>query len=410
MKDVVSQVFIGSLSCFIALSSNAVASEKGTFSSSVGAQVTHDDNLYKINQDSELVRQLLSSFDFSDTVTSVFANAGMDWDVSRQKILASVSVTQNNYTKNAQFDNTETQYSIKWNWRAGQLFFGDLFHNENRRLANFTDNLNAALLASEIDEGLSGFSTNWQMHSRWQAQVSLNERTTEYSVDSLALNNKNVVTSSAKVTYKTEVNNSFSLSISQAKIDYENRTFEDGDTVDNEYSLSTIVLATNYHYSDKSLVSAKLLWRELEPEHATNGTEFALSDWGFNINYRWQIAPTIQLTTILADEISPSENINTDFQRSQKLNLGITWQALNKVIIGLQTKYEKRRFEFNTNLNSALQIASKNTYKKAAINIAYLPSAIIELRIGYEFNNQRSDLLLRNFDSNTTYATLVASF
>ena len=158
------------------------------------------------------------------------------------------------------------------------------------------------------------------------------------------------------------------------------------------------------------MVSAKLLWRELEPEHATNGTEFALSDWGFNINYRWQIAPTIQLTTILADEISPSENINTDFQRSQKLNLGITWQALNKVIIGLQTKYEKRRFEFNTNLNSALQIASKNTYKKAAINIAYLPSAIIELRIGYEFNNQRSDLLLRNFDSNTTYATLVASF
>jgi len=248
------------------------------------------------------------------------------------------------------------------------------------------------------------------MHSRWQAQVSLNERTTEYSVDSLALNNKNVVTSSAKVTYKTEVNNSFSLSISQAKIDYENRTFEDGDTVDNEYTLSTIVLATNYHYSEKSLVSAKLLWRELEPEHATNGTEFALSDWGFNINYRWQIAPTIQLTTILADEISPSENINTDFQRSQKLNLGITWQALNKVIIGLQTKYEKRRFEFNTNLNSALQIASKNTYKKAAINIAYLPSAIIELRIGYEFNNQRSDLLLRNFDSNTTYATLVASF
>ena len=111
MKDFASRVFIGSLSCFIAFSNVVNASEKGTFSTSVGTQITYDDNLYKINKDSELIRQLLTEYDLSDKVSSVFVSAQMSWDVSEQNLLADITFRDNKYANNTQLDNIAVSYT-----------------------------------------------------------------------------------------------------------------------------------------------------------------------------------------------------------------------------------------------------------------------------------------------------------
>ena len=73
-------------------------------------------------------------------------------------------------------------------------------------------------------------------------------------------------------------------------------------------------------------------------------------------------------------------------------------------------EYIKRQFEYNTNTTNELDIAAKNTYRNASVSLVYTANEIIELQIGYRFNNRRSSRLARNFDSNITYASIIARF
>lgn len=411
MKDVLSQqVFIGSLLCTLMFSQNVIANEKRTFSSSVGTQVTYDDNLYRINKDSDLIQLLLGDFDYSDTITSTFANVDIDWDISQQNILANALVNKNKFSKNSQFDNTSTLYELRWNWFASSMFTGTVSYKSRTQLANFTDNLNAALLASKVENDVSAISVNWKLLRYWELQLGMSENTTKYSVEALSFNNKRIVRPTVMLRYRSESKNSLSLSLYQGNIEYENREFVTGNTIDNEYQLSTIVLATEYYLSDKSHLSARLIWRELDPENLSNKRDFDLSDWGFNFRYRWFVSAATQLTFSLADEVAPSENVNTDFQRSQLARINVTWKTTNKVYLTLTSEYIKRQYEYNENTNPNSNFASDNTYKKSGLSLLYFPTDLFELKIGYEFNNQRSNLLSRNYDYNTTFASIVVNF
>ena len=410
MKDFASRVFIGSLSCFIAFSNVVNASEKGTFSTSVGTQITYDDNLYKINKDSELIRQLLTEYDLSDKVSSVFVSGQMNWDVSEQNLLADITFRDNKYANNTQLDNIAKAYSAKWNWYASRRFTGFLSYKNDTQLANFTDNLEAALLASKNQNDTSEIAMYWQLHSRWKTRISASESTTDYSGESLALNNKNTIHSQAELIFESEAKNSFSLLLSQRNIEYENRLYVEGDTTDDEYRLSTVVLSSNYQLSEKSRITAQVKLRKLTPENITSAQDSDFSNWGFNVNYNWQPTMSTQLNATLVDEITPSQNINTDFQRSRIARFSALWQVLNKVYLEFEGEYIKRQFEYNTNTTNELDIAAKNTYRNASVSLVYTANEIIELQIGYHFNNRRSNRLARNFDSNTTYASIVARF
>ena len=198
--------------------------------------------------------------------------------------------------------------------------------------------------------------------------------------------------------------------VSQRNIEYENRLYVEGDTTDDEYRLSTVVLSSNYQLSEKSRITAQVKLRKLTPENITSAQDSDFSNWGFNVNYNWQPTMSTQLNATLVDEITPSQNINTDFQRSRIARFSALWQVLNKVYLEFEGEYIKRQFEYNTNTTNELDIAAKNTYRNASVSLVYTANEIIELQIGYRFNNRRSSRLARNFDSNITYASIIARF
>ncbi|VAW47064.1 hypothetical protein MNBD_GAMMA04-2115, partial [hydrothermal vent metagenome] len=90
-------------------SSPVVAGDR--FTPYVNFSVVKDDNLYRLDSDDNV-----SGISKEDTIYQTKAGVAVDLMLSRQQVLADVSVTDNRFENNSNLNYAGQAVDLKWNW------------------------------------------------------------------------------------------------------------------------------------------------------------------------------------------------------------------------------------------------------------------------------------------------------
>ncbi|MEP2653484.1 MAG: outer membrane beta-barrel protein [Paraglaciecola sp.] len=408
--DVLNRLLTKVILSLTAIASTGITAQENSFTVYTQASVTYEDNLFKIDDSLELTNTVLEGRRLSDSITSIDTGAEFGYTLSKQRFTLNAFIGKDQYSQNSQYDNDNEIFNATWNWYATKIISGALQFQQDERLANFTDNFQAAVLASQIKNKKYQLTTDIKLHSRLNAKVTVSKHETRYSNENLASNDKDNRYVQLAIVYKSYAQNTLSINASRQQVDYLNRLFQIGDTIDNEYLLSTIGLSSSYQYSGTTHLSFRLAWEKLEPKNISTQSIWDFSNIGYNFSYNWTPSPKLRVKFLLTNEVSPSENVNANFQRSKKAGVTSNWQVLTKTYLTLELTKENRELELNPQTNNIIGATSENAYENANIGLVYEANSNLDLKLAYQFSSRRSDRAANDFDSNTTYATLVVTF
>ncbi|MDP8984896.1 MAG: hypothetical protein M3N97_07575 [Pseudomonadota bacterium] len=200
--------------------------EGTTFHLFVGDQYNYDSNLYRIPANFGPVATLISpNASRADRYNVVSAGGIGQFLIGRQDIDLSVRVDNTRFAHNTELDNTGGDGLMRWYWRVGPYFSGDVGGEFNRTLAGFAE---TRYLGRDMVDNTDYFGTaRYQAGPRWAVFGGIRDLDIRHGAGVAAYNNFQTESGNAGVEFATGVADSFALEYRYTKGFYpQNYTFD----------------------------------------------------------------------------------------------------------------------------------------------------------------------------------------
>ena len=376
----------------------AVAKEGDTFSPTISYARYFDNNLFRL---AESEYALLP--ERSDQYGVLSAGLNVDWKPGRQQILASANKTQVRYSRNAQLDYDGSDYSLKWNWRVGNYWSGQVGTTETVSQSSF-ENLGPQI-NNQVTSDNRFVSAQWQIHPRFSAELGASEAVVKNSTVQQKPLDYEAKSASATLIYSTPKGSNLRGQVLRVNGEYPNRLASI--FVDRAYTQTEFNLFGDWHLSGKLTPHARIGYIQRE-----NDTVSQRNFSGFAGRLSADYYPTSKtvLNWAVYRELGNSDDINASYQINTGTSLGAAWLVTSKITLRANGSYENRSFQGDTGFAPPGLVQRNEDTLSGSLSLSYSPVRPVTIDLGLQAGSRDSNIQANDYTFNLFYVSLRADF
>lgn len=369
---------------------------------------TADDNMLRIrdrfdpqNVESARIRDLISQGKFADISHRMTGGVLFEKEISRQRFTADLSWTYNKFQRFHEIDNDLKNFRGNWNWFLGNRLEGNMGASYVQSLMPFVFQPGIKTIRTEQ---IQFINAAWRFHPSW----SLNGEYTRYDLntDSSLQRMRFLARTEDRfeggIDYVTSNKNTVGVLFRNIAGDFTSPP--DGSFVDSSYDQKEVMAKIVWAVSEKS----RLLWTGgwVERKNAS----FPQRDFsGFNARmiYNWQPTDKLGLTINGWRQTASPQNLTATFSLNTGVSVVPSWNITQKIRLEGDFSYETRKFDrFALFTDPTLTLGRHNTFRNAALKLAYSPYLGLQLSTSIYHSDLNTDSPLGGFNANGVTANL----
>ncbi len=374
------------------------AKEGDTFRPFVSYTRYYDSNLYRLAESEYGLVQ-----EKSDQYGVLGAGLNVDWQPGRQRIIAVASKSLVRFSNNPQLDYDGSDYQLKWNWRLGNHWTGQIGATESVTQSNFSD-LIGQQINNQVTRENRFASAEWQFHPRWNVGVGAAAFTSTNSTLQQAPADYEDASVSATLGYTTRKGSKLRGQVRKVDGEYPNRPVT---YVDRLYTQTEYNLLGDWNLTGKLVARGKIGYTQRE-----NDTQSQRDFSGMTGRLSADYSPTgkTMLTGALYREVSNSDDLNATYQVSTGASLGAAWLLTSKFTLRANGSMENRTFEGDTGLVIPGLVQRDEDTLSGSLSLSYSPVEMATIDLGVQTGRRDSNISVNDYKFHSVFVSVRADF
>lgn len=389
---------LGGLVLGALLATPAVAKEGDTFRPFVSYTRYYDSNLYRLAESEyALVSQL------SDQYGVLSAGVNVDWKPGRQEVVANASKSLVRFSRNTRLDYDGSDYQLRWNWRLGNYWSGQVGAIEGVTQSSFSDL--GLLINNQVTRDNQFANVDWQFHPRWHVGIGATATTSTNSTSQQAPNDYDDTSWNATLGYTTPKGSKLSGQVRRVNGDYPNRP--PSLFVDRAYTLTEYNLLGDWNQSGKLIAHAKIGY----VQRANNNlSQRDFSGLAGRVSADYFPGGKTAITWAVYREISNSDDVNASYQLNTGTSLGAAWLISNKLTLRANGSFENRKFEGETGYILLGTPRRDEDTLSGSLSLSYTPVRMATIDVGLQAGRRDSNLNYNDYKFHSVFGSVRLDF
>lgn len=374
------------------------AKEGDTFRPFVSYSHNYDSNLFRLDESEYgLVQQK------SDQFSVLSAGVNVDWQPSRQRIVALASKNFVRYRKYTHLDYDGSDYQLIWNWRVGNRWSGQIGATESVAQSSFSD-LIGLRINNQVTRENRFINAEWQFHPRWSAGIaSASARSVNSTAQQAPLDYEDTSVS-ATLIYTTPKESRLRAQVRRIDGEYPNRPLS---YIDRLYTQTEYNLLGEWRVSGKLTAHGRVGYTRRK-----NDTQSQRDFAGMTGRISADFSPTGRtvLTWALYRELANSDDLNATYQVNTGTSLGGSWGLSHKITLRANGSYENRRFDGDTGMFTPGLVQRDEDTLNGLLSLSYAPVPLARFDIGVQAGRRDSNIAANDYRFHSVFVSIRADF
>jgi len=363
--------------------------------------VTHDTNVLRLSKDINPLEPNPSQL--GDTIYTTHAGASFNAFEGQQHFTAEATYYRSDFRFFKDFNFNGYTLMGNWAWVLGPTASGTLGYQDQRGLASF-DNIQAA--TPDLVTTRQAYATGkWNLTPRWRVNGALTAGQTEHGDEARKVNDIDVESGEAGLSYVTPLDNSFGV-VSR----YEHGRLPHDVilvTVPNPLSptgvaLNSIPFESSYNQSGLGVMMTYNLSAHSRLDARADYVNRRYNAGSTQPNYTGPIAralytwtPTVKFAVNVSAsrDVGPAEDITSAFVLVTGGYIRPQWQVTDKVTLKANAEYNV--WQYKSDLPGGDFTHHQRLF---GVSVAWRPTQRTLLQAGYNYEKRRSTLLFGDYE------------
>ena len=335
----------------------------------------HDDNLLRVPDDDPGY-----GGQRGDNWRQLDAGVAFDHLYGRQRIQASVQVSQVNFAHFSQLDYDGKDARATWHWQVGNKFEGRLGATYVELLAPYTDlrtsERNLRVQRSEFFDGA------WRLHPSWRVRTGFREDRYSYELFSQRPNNRRERAVEGGIDYVARSGSEAGLVLRRLEGRYPfRRPFA---LATDDFEQDEVRLRVNWLASAKTTVSL-LAGRTSRSQDAFGPNK--VSGLTGRLAVAYAASAKTSVDAAIWRDFAPIESSVVSYTLNRGASIAAAWQATAKVQASASASFEQRDYSARIALPASFgNVDLDDSLRTAALNLRYTPTR--KMQLGVTLANQ----------------------
>lgn len=365
----------------------------------IGSSIQYDDNIFRFSTSSQ-AKAAIGSTTTSDVVKRVEFGADVNLRLSRQLISLSSSLSQSKFNRFTDLNNNGKSNSLRWDWRLGNQFYGELSASKIEAIAGFSETRSTLKNLRTTDRKFASF--NWDFKPDWtiyasRAQIKLDNA----AENSQALNREDKMTE-AGVRFQSQLNTQLALAYRVVDSTFPNRSGPIALFFGDASSQKEAIVTAAWLPGAKTRISTRLSYVNLE-RNITTGRDF--SGFSQRLSLDYQATDKVNLNLAAYQIVAPVDDVVSTYVKSKGVDISPTWNMTSKVSLSGNLSYAQSTYLGSAILgNSGFAINTDervDTSKLAGLSMIYAPTQKLITQLQYQGERRTSNLEGQSYDFNS---------
>jgi exopolysaccharide biosynthesis operon protein EpsL len=391
----------------------AQAKEGDTFRPFVSYTRYYDSNLFRLDGGNDYtvvvengVITPVTRDSSSDQYGVLSAGLNVDWKPGRQQVIASASKNQVRFSRYTSLDYDGSDYQLKWNWRLGNHWTGQVGATESVTQTSFADWNTLQAINNQITREHRFASADWQFHPRWNVGLGTATVTETNSTDerkSLDYENTSVT---ATLGYTTPKGSKLRGQLRRVEGEYPNRSASQ--YTDRAYTQTEYNLLGDWNATGKLIAHGKIGYVQRESDSASQRDFSGLAG---RLSADYYPSGKTMLNWEIYREIANSGDIYAIYQLNTGTSLGAAWLATSKITLRANASFENRSFEGDTGipLPPGLPQRDEDT-TSGSLTLSYAPARMVTIDLGLQTGRRDSNITDNNYTFRSVFFSVRGDF
>lgn len=376
------------------------ADDEDAFGLSVSQAIQRDDNLYRLPSGVPAPKDKRSDIIGVTTLVGDF-----DRRYSRQRLRADLGLTHAAYSTHSDLDYTVPAVRLAWDWQLGNHWSGVLRRDYVETPAGFEDTIGTEQLIRE--RNLTAASANYWWHPDWATGLGASSVRNTYRDDARPSSDSDVDDIDLNLTYRPASGNRVVFTLRDTDGRYPGRPAVQDSIRD--YEQQDVRTRGEWRLTDATRVVGDIgyTWRsyDLAPNRDFDGITG-------RVQVQWQPSYKTAFELSWRREIGAEEDLVANYAVTSALVFAPSWRISEKLRLGARLERSTRDFGGDPELGvSADEVPSRDDRTtRYGLTLDYSPIRSVQLGLGAEHQQRRSQLRLREYDATTVWVSGRFSF
>lgn len=385
----------------------AQAKEGDTFRPFVSYTHYYDSNLFRLDEggtrlvleDGALVE--VSHGSASDQYSVLSAGVDVDWQPGRQRITASASKNRVRFSRYTSLDYDGSDYQLRWNWRLGNRWSGQVGATETVTQTSFADWYFLEAVNNQVTRDNQFANANWQFHPRWSVGLgAAAAKSTNSTLQQERLDYENTSVT-ATLGYTTPKGSKLRGQLHRVDGEYPNRAAAN---LDRLYSQTEYNLLADWSVTGKLIARGKIGYVQRENDSLSQ-RDFSGLAGRFSADY-YPTGKTI-LNWAIYREIWNSDDVSATYRLDTGTSLGAAWLATSKITLRANTSFVNRSFEGNTGSGG---IPRDEDILSGSLSLSYTPIRMATIDLGLQAGRRHSNIPVGDYTFHSVFMSVRGDF
>jgi exopolysaccharide biosynthesis operon protein EpsL len=339
----------------------------------------------------------------SDQYGVLSAGVNVDWKPGRQHVIASASKSLVRFSRNTQLDYDGSDYQLRWNWRLGNYWSGQVGATESVTQSSFSDL--GLLVNNQVTRDNQFANANWQFHPRWYVGLGAAATTSTNSTLVQAPNDYDDTSWSATLGYTTPKGSKLAGQLRRVNGDYPNRP--PSLFVDRAYTLTEYNLLGDWSQTGKLVTHAKIGYVQRANDSLSQRDFSGLAG---RVSADYFPSGKTAINWAVYREIGNSDDINASYQLSTGTSLGAAWSLTSKLTLRANGSFENRKFEGDTGYILLGRPQRDEDTLSGSLSLSYTPVRMATIDVGVQAGRRDSNLNFNDYKFHAVFGSVRLDF
>lgn len=395
------------LALAVMLALPAQAKEGDTFRPFVSYTRYYDSNLFRLDKNgtTAVVEDegpiLVTHDSASDQYSVLSAGLNVDWKPGRQRITASAIKNLVRFSRYTSLDYNGSDYQLKWSWRLGNRWSGQVGATETVTQTSFADWYSLVAVNNQITRDNQFANADWQFHPRWSVGLgAAAAKSTNNTMQQKRLDYENTSVT-ATLGYTTPKGSKLRGQLHRVDGKYPNR---DAANFDRLYTQTEYNLLGDWSVTGKLIARGKIGYVQRENDSLSQ-RDFSGLAGRLSADY-YPTGKTI-LNWAIYREIVNSDDFNATYRLDTGSSLGAAWLATSKITLRANTSFVNRSFEGDTGNGGILR---DEDILSGALSLSYTPVRLATIDLGLQAGRRDSNIPVSDYTFHSVFMSVRADF
>jgi exopolysaccharide biosynthesis operon protein EpsL len=383
---------------------HSAADETDVWQISVRDSIRHDDNLFRLSDNSGTLARLPSGVSRSDTINKASLAGLLNFELSRQKILIKGEVDTNQYFNNSELDHISTDNLALWQWGFGKYFSGDIGYNYRIYQSSFTNN---TIIGKDLITENSAFAKGqFAWDPNWRLRGGINWTKAQHSEESRNMLDRHTNGFLTGFDFISTANNTIGLEYQLTETSLPNLELNPVTLEDNYYLQQNIMCLVDWQFFEKTHIGGNFgyttnSFRQFKARNFSGLTG--------KMDLTWEATAKTTLNLSLWRQLITAADITASYLTGQGISFTPAWMITSKIKLFGEISWESRDYAGDPGLTIG-ETERKDEILGGQIGIRYTPVRNADFELIYSSENRSSNLFGADYSFNGLFASILVKF